>query len=188
MAASAVQAIEQAVLNANNMSSSLPTPAEPSMSSTNSTSTHASASLSSLAMLSSISNIWALVLSYPALRDGAKLFILGGAIEIARRALMYVWTSFLESFFITAEFAEGDETYSKYLSFWKTSRWSDLCFPVWMMFWLSKQPKWNKARSVRVSTSRYGHSGTADMLPGEEDETGTIDPKRRLQYTPLHSK
>ena len=58
---------------------------------------------------------------------------------------------------------------------------------VWMMFWLSKQPKWNKARAVRVSTSRYGSSGVADMLPGEEDETGTIDPKRRLQYTPLHS-
>ena len=48
------------------------------------------------------------------------------------------------------------------------------------------QPE-DEARSVRVSTSRYGHDGVADAIPGEQD-IGNVDPKRRLSYTPTHSK
>lgn len=74
------------------------------------------------------------------------------------------------------------------------------------MFWLSKQPSWSKnrfdslvtssadpyvtvdsSRNIRVSTLRYGQSGVADAVPGEEEYGKPVDPKRRLTYMPTHS-
>lgn len=114
MAASAVHAIEQSVLNHTDSDS---VSAAASAHTNITTTPGGSPSLASLGLLSSFSALWALLLSYPALRDGAKLFVLGGAIEFARRTLMYVWSSFVDSFFITAEFADGDETFSESVFF-----------------------------------------------------------------------
>ena len=58
-------------------------------------------------------NLWSFLITSPAIRDGAKLFILGGAIESARRLLTWAWSSFIESFFLTAEFEDRDESFSE---------------------------------------------------------------------------
>jgi hypothetical protein len=40
--------------------------------------------------------------------DGAKLLILGGTVETARRVSSSAWSSFVNSFFLTAHFSEED--------------------------------------------------------------------------------
>jgi hypothetical protein len=40
--------------------------------------------------------------------DGAKLIILGGTVETARRVSSSAWSSFVNSFFLTAHFSEED--------------------------------------------------------------------------------
>ncbi len=59
-------------------------------------------------------NLWSFLITSPAFRDGAKLFLLGGSIESARRLLSLGWSRFVDSFFLTAEFEERDETFSEY--------------------------------------------------------------------------
>ncbi|KLO10871.1 P-loop containing nucleoside triphosphate hydrolase protein [Schizopora paradoxa] len=115
-------------------------------------------------------NFYSFLLTSPAFRDGARLFLLGGSIESARRLLNFAWAHFIESFFLTAEFEERDESFT------------------WIMFWLSKQPSWNSSRNIRVSTLRYGQSGVADAVPGEEEYGKPVDPKRRLTYMPTHNR
>ena len=58
-------------------------------------------------------SLWATLFSVAAIRDGAKLFVLGGAIEAARRLLSALWTRFIGAFFLTAEFEERDDTFSE---------------------------------------------------------------------------
>lgn len=58
--------------------------------------------------------ILSLLLSFSALRDWIKLFVIGGAIESARRCLMMVWAWIIESFWLTACFDETDMSYSKF--------------------------------------------------------------------------
>ncbi|THH09776.1 hypothetical protein EW145_g1783 [Phellinidium pouzarii] len=121
-------------------------------------------------LVATIESFWTFVLYSSAIRDGAKLFIIGVALESGRILLSMVWASFIESFFITAEFEDKDDTFT------------------WIMFWLSRQPKWNKSRNVRISTFRYGQSGVSDQVPGEEEENNNATPLRRLAYTPTHDK
>lgn len=63
-----------------------------------------------------VASLWTFLLSLSAIRDGAKLFVLGGALESTRRLLSLAWTSVAESFFITAEFEEKDDTFSMFLA------------------------------------------------------------------------
>lgn len=59
-----------------------------------------------------LTNSWFNLLSLPAVRESAKLFIFGVAIESVRRLLMLVYTHCIDMFFITAEFDERDDTFS----------------------------------------------------------------------------
>lgn len=65
----------------------------------------------------SLSSLWDFLSSSPPLREGLKLLLLGGVVEFARRAVGLLWTSFVEFFFITAEFEDRDETFSKQTHF-----------------------------------------------------------------------
>lgn len=45
------------------------------------------------------------------------------------------------------------------------------------------------SRYLRVTTHRFGQSGVADYLPGEEDINGTVvDPTKCVQYMPAHGQ
>ena len=63
-------------------------------------------------LLSIGSSLWFLVLSNPALREGIKFIVLGGALDAARQTVSLAWTFILSSISVTAEFEEKDETYS----------------------------------------------------------------------------
>ncbi|EJC99839.1 P-loop containing nucleoside triphosphate hydrolase protein [Fomitiporia mediterranea MF3/22] len=112
---------------------------------------------------------WKFLLSSPTLREGTRILFFGGILEGSRRLAGMVWQNIVDFFFITAEFEDRDETFT------------------WMMFWLSRQPKWNKLRSIRVTTFRYGHSGVSDVVPGEIEERHD-GRSRRLAYNPSHNK
>lgn len=45
----------------------------------------------------------------------------------------------------------------------------------------------DSSRNIRVSTYRYGQSGVADAIPGEEEYGKAVDPRRQLSYMPTHS-
>ena len=75
--------------------------------------------------------------SLTALHDWVKLFLLGGLFESLRRLLSVLLHQLTESFFVTAEFDEHDETY------------------VWMTFWLSRQRAWSTYHTYRLSRLRY---------------------------------
>ncbi|TDL17438.1 P-loop containing nucleoside triphosphate hydrolase protein [Rickenella mellea] len=119
-------------------------------------------------MPTDLASLWTFLYSFTGLGDWAKLFLIGGAIESIRRLMSTIWTYILDMFFLSAEFEEHEEPYN------------------WMMVWLSKQPSWSTARSIQVSTHRYGQSGTANLLPGEEGQPG--DSKKTVAYLPAHNR
>ncbi|KAL5513783.1 hypothetical protein ACEPAH_4184 [Sanghuangporus vaninii] len=123
----------------------------------------------SITLVAAVHALWDFLISSIALREGAKLLFIGSTLEIARRLVAMLWSALFDFFFITAEFEDRDETFT------------------WMMFWLSRQPRWNRLRSIRVTTFRYGQSGVSNLVPGEEEEKRT-GPSRRVAYVPSHSK
>ncbi|KIM34267.1 hypothetical protein M408DRAFT_93143 [Serendipita vermifera MAFF 305830] len=66
--------------------------------------------------------------------DWIKLFLLGTVLETIRRFTGQIWTSLIDSFFLTATFESDDDAHN------------------WMMVWISRQPRFHQARDVQVST------------------------------------
>ncbi|KAF8326649.1 uncharacterized protein EI90DRAFT_1916062 [Cantharellus anzutake] len=72
--------------------------------------------------------------SSSSLIDGAKLVLIGGTIETARRVGQSAWSSFLSSFYLTAHFSEDDYPYD------------------WLQYWLQRQPQWRSSREFETTT------------------------------------
>jgi chaperone BCS1 len=70
-----------------------------------------SATSTPFALPTDLSSLFTLLLSFSALRDWAKLAVVGGAIELARRFVFGGYHSFINSFFITAHFEDQDASY-----------------------------------------------------------------------------
>lgn len=66
--------------------------------------------------------------------DGMKLVVLGGTVETARRVSSSAWSSFVNSFFLTASFSDEDMPYE------------------WLMLWLSRRPEWQRSREFETTT------------------------------------
>jgi chaperone BCS1 len=90
--------------------------------------------------------------------DGMKLVVLGGTVETARRMSSSAWSSFVNSFFLTAHFSEEDYPYE------------------WLMLWLSRRPEWQRSREFETTTNSsspgfYGYR-ESDNAFTEEERTG----------------
>jgi len=105
------------------------------------------------ASLSAFGPLISFILSISALRDWAKLLVIGSFFETCRRLLATVWSSTIDSFFLTASFEDHDDSYK------------------WMMIWLSKQPSWKNVRNVNISTGQR-YSGNITDSEGEPDSSG----------------
>ncbi|KAJ7182706.1 P-loop containing nucleoside triphosphate hydrolase protein [Mycena crocata] len=125
----------------------------------------ATATTTPFSIPSDLSSLLTLLLSFSALRDWMKLAVLGGVIEMFRRFFFGGWQKIVNSFFITACFEDQDASYE------------------WMMVWLSKQPSWNKARDVQISTSSMANNA-AILLDGEDDASERFKSSRKLAYLP----
>jgi chaperone BCS1 len=97
-----------------------------------------------------IGSLITFVLSLGALRDWIKIFLLGGLLESARRFFTYLYSELWEAFLLTVEIDADDQAHS------------------WMLLWLSKQDRWTKARSVELSSRRYGRGHNDYTTPGKE--------------------
>ena len=62
-------------------------------------------------MPGSLTDVWALLMTFTALREWLKLIVMGGALETCRRLLSGAWAAFVASFFLTAHFEERDASY-----------------------------------------------------------------------------
>jgi hypothetical protein len=87
-----------------------------------------------LGALSNMAVLWKLLATFGIARDWIKLFLLGSVLETIRRFAGTIWSSVVNSFFLTASFESDDDAYN------------------WMMIWIAKQPVWSNARDVQVST------------------------------------
>ncbi|GJJ06755.1 hypothetical protein Clacol_000951 [Clathrus columnatus] len=82
--------------------------------------------------------------------DTMKLVVLGGTVETARRVSSSAWTSFVNSFFLTAHFSEEDYPFD------------------WLMLWLSKRPEWQRCREFETTTRTHTIGlSRSTPLPGE---------------------
>ncbi|KAI0255479.1 hypothetical protein BJV78DRAFT_1273466 [Lactifluus subvellereus] len=91
--------------------------------------------------------------------DGMKLVVLGGTVETARRMSSSAWSSFVNSFFLTAHFSEEDYPYE------------------WLMLWLSRRPEWQRSREFETTTnsSSPGYYGYRESDNAFSEEDGTVD-------------
>lgn len=65
------------------------------------------------ANVTSLGSLITFILSFAALRDWIKLFLIGGALEVCRRLLYWIYESGIEGFFMYATFKEDDDAYGK---------------------------------------------------------------------------
>jgi len=108
-----------------------------------------------------------------AIQDTLKLVVLGGTVETARRASVSAWNGFVDSFFLTAHFAQGDFPYD------------------WIMHWLAQQPAWAKSREFEITTRSLTRGGVTSRTAGdiededeEDDLVGNSKKKRRVSFMP----
>ncbi|CAE6459888.1 unnamed protein product [Rhizoctonia solani] len=104
-----------------------------------------------------------------ALQDTLRLVVIGGAVETARRTAYTGWSTFVDSFFLTATFMQDDYPYD------------------WVMHWLSKQPAWSRAREFEITTrnadsSRLGVKTPTDQEFEEDEEFGLADDDEQLVH------
>lgn len=156
------------------------------------------------AMSFDLSTILSLLLSFSALRDWLKLIIIGGAIETCRRCCLRLWSTFIESFWITACFEQTDSSYSESSPPRVTAHLlnPDLLVLDWILFWLSKHPKWSEcvksihmplfdntfleeARIIDVTTRNFGLHSPAIAVNSEDDDERN---GRKLCYLPSFSR
>ncbi|KAF7324730.1 Mitochondrial chaperone BCS1 [Mycena kentingensis (nom. inval.)] len=114
--------------------------------------------------ITSISSLLTFLLSFSALRDWFKLAVLGSVLELLRRFVFGGYHSVLNSFWVSASFAEEDVSYH------------------WMLVWLSKQPSWRYVRDVQVSTN--SSAASAVLLEADAAEDGQYKSARQLAYLP----
>jgi chaperone BCS1 len=62
------------------------------------------------AVVNDLASLWALISSFGAVNDWIKLFLLGTVLETIRRFAGQIWSSFLESFFLSATFESDDDS------------------------------------------------------------------------------
>ncbi|RDB23454.1 putative mitochondrial chaperone BCS1-B [Hypsizygus marmoreus] len=126
-----------------------------------------SATIIQPALPGDFSSLLTLLFSFSALRDWLKLIVIGGVFESCRRLATTAYRRFIDSFFITATFDQGDDSYD------------------WMMIWLSKQPSWAEARDLQISTKSFGLNSSAVLVPGEEEDASSlIRGTRKLAFLP----
>ncbi|KAL4243022.1 AAA ATPase family protein [Abortiporus biennis] len=123
-------------------------------------------SLSSPTPVSTLPQLIAMLVSFSALREWLKLIFIGGAIETLRRSIFRLWDATIESLWITASFDQDDSSFD------------------WIMFWLSRHPKWKKARKVEVTTRSFG----LDSRPGEYWDEPDTPEKKKISYLPSVSE
>ncbi|KAI0270734.1 P-loop containing nucleoside triphosphate hydrolase protein [Gloeopeniophorella convolvens] len=100
--------------------------------------------------------------------DGMKLVVLGGTVETARRMSSSAWSSFVNSFFLTAHFSEEDYPYE------------------WLMLWLSRRPEWQRSREFETTTNSstpgyYGYREGDNTFAEEEGGDEEVSGKTRMR-------
>ena len=92
-----------------------------------------------------LSSLLTFIYSLSALRDWLKLLLIGAALEACRRVYLSSYSSFIDSFFITAHFESDDVVFGERL--FCSVNVSELTYELsldWMMFWLSSLPEWRE--------------------------------------------
>ena len=51
---------------------------------------------------------------------------------------------------------------------------------VWMMFWLSKQPAWTRAKELSIVTHSFGIGARPVLVEGEDDDSS----QSRIRFLP----
>ncbi|TFY81953.1 hypothetical protein EWM64_g2052 [Hericium alpestre] len=118
----------------------------------------------SFEMPTDVSSLISFIYSLGALRDWLKLIVFGGLIELCRRLYYHYYQTFIDQFFITANFESEDMAFS------------------WMMHWLSTLPQWRKVRQFTVSTGNWGLDDKASVVLEDDDGNSEFINEGRRTY------
>ena len=66
-----------------------------------------------LAEKPSIATLATVLLSFTGFQDWLKLLLIGGIFETCRRVFFQAWNSVVDSFWITVDFEQGDDSYGE---------------------------------------------------------------------------
>ncbi|KAG8826498.1 hypothetical protein FRC19_008750, partial [Serendipita sp. 401] len=124
---------------------------------------------------------WRLLVSpQTSLHDSASPFLPQTDQKIPRSSLGRVastgWSSFINSFYLTAHFSEEDYPYD------------------WLLLWLQKQPAWSRSREFETTTSTVTATGNSNRrVAGDEVEDDVEDiieeddgrPKLKVLFQPI---
>ncbi|KZT66557.1 P-loop containing nucleoside triphosphate hydrolase protein [Daedalea quercina L-15889] len=103
------------------------------------------------------------LLTFSAMGDWMKLFVIGSALETCRRHLFRWRDAVTKRFWVTASFEQHDYSYT------------------WVLYWLSLHPVWKEARTVEVSARNFGLGNTSE----DEDDAGAqSSTSRYVSYLP----
>ena len=67
-----------------------------------------------LAQKPSIATLATILLSFTGFQDWLKLFLIGGIFETCRRFAFQAWHAVVDSFWITVDFEDGDDSYGEH--------------------------------------------------------------------------
>lgn len=104
-------------------------------------------------------SLFSLLLSFGALRDWVKIFLIGGLLESCRRSAYTLYNACVEWFMLTVEISGDDPAYA------------------WLLLWLSKHERWTKARTLELSSSlRTGRGRNYDQPEMPEGQSLMMNP------------
>lgn len=140
------------------------------------TTTNATARTGLPSAASDLHTLISTVLSLAALSDWLKLFVVGGLFQWCRRYSFSFRDWVVDTLWITATFDAKDDSYREWLLPTRVSRSSSIP-PEWILYWISRQPVWDRARMIEVSTRDFGMS--RNSRGDDDDETCT-----KISYLP----
>ncbi|KAI0629346.1 P-loop containing nucleoside triphosphate hydrolase protein [Trametes polyzona] len=111
-----------------------------------------------------VAQLLVMLFSMSAVRDWAKLLLIGAVLEMCRRVLTKSWQSIHDYFWLTAVFELNDDTAD------------------WVLYWASSRKVFKSARHIEVTTWYFGLENTLDEFE-EDDDKVAFYPALDKKYT-----
>ncbi|KAI0820753.1 P-loop containing nucleoside triphosphate hydrolase protein [Trametes gibbosa] len=105
-----------------------------------------------------------MLFSMSAVRDWAKLLLIGAVLEGCRRLLTRSWESIDDFFWVTATFELPDDTAD------------------WLLYWMSQHKIFHTARRIDITSFYFGFDNVVDEF-GDEGEKVSFYPSMDRKYT-----
>ncbi|KAH9852607.1 P-loop containing nucleoside triphosphate hydrolase protein [Lenzites betulinus] len=112
-----------------------------------------------------VTQLLVMLFSMSAVRDWAKLLLIGAFLEGCRRLLTRSWESIDDFFWVTATFELPDDTAD------------------WLLYWMSQHKVFNTARHIDITSFYFGFDNVMDDFGNDSDEKVSFYPSIDRKYS-----